>query len=84
MQSCRFCTIPKEVVEECSREIGIEKSSVHRILRAQKWKPYIPRLIHALNKDDPLATIQMVCRSVRRRRLECTMPEGGNFEHTWT
>ncbi|KAJ4441555.1 hypothetical protein ANN_11411 [Periplaneta americana] len=29
------------------------KSSVHRILRAQKWNPYIPRLVHALNEDDP-------------------------------
>ncbi|KAJ4430808.1 hypothetical protein ANN_19399 [Periplaneta americana] len=24
-----------------------------RILQAQKWKPYIPRLVHTLNEDDP-------------------------------
>ena len=40
--------IPKEFIEN-----GIKKSSVHRLLRAQKLKPYIPRLIHALNEDDP-------------------------------
>ena len=33
-------------MRQCSSEIGIEESSVHRILRAQKWKPYIPRLVH--------------------------------------
>ena len=45
-------------MKQCSREIGVEKSSVHRILGAQKWKPYIPRLIHALNEDDPERRLQ--------------------------
>ena len=35
---------------------------------------------HAIN-DIPLATIQMVCRSVRRHCWECTVAEGGHFEH---
>ena len=39
-------------------EIGIDKSSVHQILRAQKWKPYILRLVHALNEDDPDRRLQ--------------------------
>ena len=30
--------------------------------------------------DIPLATIQTVCRSVRRRCSECTVAEGGHFE----
>ena len=47
-----FAQSPKKSLRQCSREIGIQKSSVHRILRAQKWKPYIPRLAHALNEDD--------------------------------
>ena len=34
---------------------------------------------HAIN-DIPLATIQMVCHSVRRRCWECTVAEGGYFE----
>ena len=42
----------KKSLRQCSREIGIEKSSVHRIFRVQKWNPYIPRLVHA-NEDDP-------------------------------
>ena len=44
---------PKISLRQCSREIGIEKFSVQRILRAQKWKPYIPRLVQALNENDP-------------------------------
>ena len=35
---------------------------------------------HAIN-DIPLATIQTVCRSVRRHRWECTLAEGGHFEY---
>ena len=34
---------------------------------------------HTIN-DIPLATIQTVCRSVRRR-WECTVTEGVHFEH---
>ena len=37
---------------------------------------------HAIN-DIPLATIQMVCCSVRLHRWECTAAEGGRFEHVW-
>ena len=48
-----FARSQKESLRQCSREIGIAKSSVRRILRAQKWKPYISRLVHALNEDDP-------------------------------
>ncbi|KAJ4448112.1 hypothetical protein ANN_10124 [Periplaneta americana] len=48
-----FAQSPKKSMRQCSREIGISKSSVHRILRAQKWKPHIPRLVHALTEDDP-------------------------------
>ena len=35
---------------------------------------------HATN-DIPLATIQTICRSVRRRCWECTVAEGGHFQH---
>ncbi|KAJ4438493.1 hypothetical protein ANN_14438 [Periplaneta americana] len=48
-----FAQSSKKLMRQYSSEIGISKSSVHRILRAQKWKPYIPRLVHALNEDDP-------------------------------
>ena len=32
--------------------------SIHQILRAQKWKPYIPSLVHTLNEDDPDRQVQ--------------------------
>ena len=35
---------------------------------------------HTIN-DIPLATIQMVCCSVRHCCWECTVAEGGHFEH---
>ena len=38
MQLCRFLPrLPKKSLRQCSRENGIEKSSVNRILRVQKW-----------------------------------------------
>ena len=46
-----FARSPKKSLRR-SREIGIDKFSVHRIFRAQKWKPYIPRHVHALNEED--------------------------------
>ena len=39
-----FAWSPKKSLWNCSCEIGMEKFSVHQILRAQKWKPYILRL----------------------------------------
>ena len=62
-----FARSPKKSLRQCSREIGIEKSCVHRIFRAQKWKPSISRLVHTLNEDDPDRRLQFV--------------SGGHFEH---
>ena len=53
-----FALSPKKTRRKCSREIDIEKPIVHRILRAQKCKSYIPRLVHALNKYDPVRRLQ--------------------------
>ena len=38
------------------------------------------QIIHVIN-EIPLAAIQTVCRSVRRHCWECTVAEGGHFEH---
>ena len=65
-----FARSPKKSLRQCSREIGIEKSSVHQIQRAIN---YIP-----------LSTMHTVCRSVRCRCWECTVAEGGHFEHERT
>ena len=53
-----FARSPKKPLRQCSREFGIDISIVHGILRAKKWKPYIPRLVHALNEDDPDRRLQ--------------------------
>ena len=31
----------------------VSSTSVRRILKAVKWKVYIPRLLHTINDDDP-------------------------------
>ena len=55
-----FARSPKKSLRQCSREIGIEKSSVHRILRSQKCQPYILRHVHALNEDSPDRKLQKI------------------------
>ena len=54
----------------------------HSVVGRVLWQNYELRdqIEHDIN-DIPLATIQMVCRSVRRRCWECTVVEGGHFEH---
>jgi hypothetical protein len=39
-----FTRSPQKSVNQCARESGVSRSSVRRILRAPKWKVYIPRL----------------------------------------
>lgn len=34
-------------------ETGIKKYIFHRILNVNKWRPFIPRLLLALNEDNP-------------------------------
>ena len=53
-----FARSPKKSLRQCFRVIGIKKSSIHRIFRTQKLKPYIPRLVHSLNEDDPDKRLQ--------------------------
>ena len=67
-----FARSPNKSLRQCSREIGIEKSSVHRILWAQKWKPYVPRLVHALNENDSDRRLQFCdgsCTSVTKGKI---------------
>ena len=49
----RFTTSPRKSAVQCARETGVSRTSVRRILKAFKWKVYIPRLLHAINYDDP-------------------------------
>ena len=48
----RFKTSPLKSATHCARQTGISITSVRRILKAVKWKVYIPRILHAIN-DDP-------------------------------
>lgn len=48
-----FRRSPKKSLRQAAREAGISKNSVHRILKDQKWRRYIPRLVQDLAEDDP-------------------------------
>ena len=44
---------PMKSIQRSAREIGIPKSSTHRMLKRAHWKSYIPTLTLGLNDDDP-------------------------------
>ena len=48
--------------------------------KAQTLEELRDQIEHAID-DIPLATIQTVCRSFRRRCWECTVVEGGYLDH---
>lgn len=48
-----FTRSPQKSVNQYARESGVSRSGVRRILKAAKWKVYIPRLLQAVNEDDP-------------------------------
>ena len=48
----RLTTSPRKSATQCARETVVSSTSVRRILKAVKWKVYIPRLLHAINDDD--------------------------------
>ena len=43
---------PQKSVRRLSRELEISCQSVHNLLRKKNFKPYIPRLFHALHDGD--------------------------------
>ncbi|GFT08476.1 DUF4817 domain-containing protein [Nephila pilipes] len=53
-----FKLSPRKSLRQASREVGISKSSVHRIMKRCQWRSYIPRLVPALNDDDPDRRVQ--------------------------
>jgi len=48
----QFTRSPQKSVKQCSRETGVSRSSVQRVLKSAEWKVYIPRLLLAMNEDD--------------------------------
>ena len=61
-----FAWSSRESLRQCSREISIEKISAHRIFGAQMWKPYNPRLVRAINDDDPDRRLQFCERYLHK------------------
>ena len=57
---------------------GTLKNTVYTT-KSQTLEDLRDQIEHSIN-DIPLATIQTVCRSIRRRCWECTLTEGGHFE----
>ncbi|GFT11948.1 uncharacterized protein NPIL_602731 [Nephila pilipes] len=53
-----FQLSPRKSLRQASREVGISKSSVHRIMKRCQWRSYIQRLVHALNDNDPDRRVQ--------------------------
>lgn len=47
-----FTCSPRKSRQQYSRETGVSRASVSRILHRRKWKAYIPQLLHALNEDN--------------------------------
>ena len=48
-----FLRSSRKSVRQASGEVGISKSSVHRMMKRCYWKRCIPKLVHALHDDDP-------------------------------
>ena len=48
-----FTQDPQTSQRRASNELGIARSSLRRIMKHFKLKPYRPRLLQALNEDDP-------------------------------
>ena len=49
----RFTTSPRKSATQCACDTVVSSTSVQRIMKAFKWKVYIPRLLHAINDNDP-------------------------------
>ena len=54
----QFTCSPQKATKQCAHETGVSRTSVRRILKTARWKVFIPRLLHALNKDDPGRRVQ--------------------------
>ena len=64
-----------------SRLLPLGNFKVYRVpTKPQTLEELRDQIEDAIN-DIPLATIQTVCRSLRRNCLECIVAEGEHFEH---
>ncbi|GFQ65291.1 hypothetical protein TNCT_211921 [Trichonephila clavata] len=70
-----FQRSPRKSLRQASREVGLSKSSVHRIMKRCQWRSYIPRLVHALNDDDPDQRVLRVVLGTRDVTKMHTFPQ---------
>jgi len=54
----QFTCSPQKSTKQCARETGVSRTSIQRIPKTARWKVFIPRLLHALNADDPDQRVQ--------------------------
>ena len=54
----QFTRSPQKSTKQCSRETGVSRTSIRRILKTARWKVFIQKLLHALNEDDPDRRVQ--------------------------
>ena len=54
----QFTPLPQKSTKQCPRETGVSRTSIQCILKTARWKVFIPRLLHALNEDNPDRRVQ--------------------------
>ena len=54
----QFTRSPQKSTKQCARETGVSRTSIRLIFKTARWKVFIPRLLHALNEDDPDRRLQ--------------------------
>ena len=64
---------PQKSTRRLSAELEVSQSSVIRILHQKKWKPYIPRLLHALHDGDDDRRLQFCEEFLAKLHEEDTM-----------
>ena len=50
---------PKKSLRWTSTELGVPKSTIHKIMVEEKFHPYKLQMLHHLNEDDPNRRMQM-------------------------
>ena len=80
MKSCQIIASISRFNPSTLIPLGNFKEHCVYATKLQTLEELRDQIEHAIN-DNLLATIQAVCRSVRNHCWECTVAEGGHFEH---
>ncbi len=55
----KIAASPRKSLRRTSMELGVPRSTIHKILVEQKFHPYKLQILHHLNEDDPDRRMQM-------------------------